>query len=589
MLTELRVRDLATIADVTLHLGAGLNVLTGETGAGKSMLVDALALLLGERADSGSVRPGAAKTIVEGAFESLDADTRRAIEGLGLDADDGRVVVRREVSTEGRSRAWVNGSPTTATVLTQLGTLLVDLHGQHETQSLLRADAQRDILDAFAHAEPERQAVAAAHAAVSTLRVAEASLAARRDEVRRRADYLRHVVREIDQARLRPGENEALQLEARRLSQAGTLAAQAQRIVDAIEAGEGNALGSLSTADRALGGLEKADPEVAGWREMLDAAYTNLSELARQAAAYADTVEENPARLAEVEQRRDLIFKLTGKYGETIEAVLATRNESAAELELLDTADVDLRAIAARRTAAESSLRAAAATLSTKRAEAGERLARGVNRLLPRLGMPGGKFRVSLTALDAPATHGQETVGFEVQLNVGLEAKPLARVASGGELSRLMLALKVVLARHDAIATLVFDEVDQGIGGEIGAQVGAALAEVAERHQVLVITHLPQIAARADQHLVVSKEARGGIATSDVQVIHGEDRVNEVARMLGDAEGDAARRHAHEMLKADRRSGGQEVGQTGEQAEEAASGGGKTGRGPRERKGGKDK
>src|SRR6476660_2320247 len=352
MLTELRVRDLATIADVTLHLGTGLNVLTGETGAGKSMLVDALALLLGERADSGSVRPGAAKTIVEGAFESLDADTRRAIEGLGLDADDGRVVVRREVSTEGRSRAWVNGSPTTATVLTQLGTLLVDLHGQHETQSLLRADAQRDILDAFAHAEPERQAVAAAHAAVSTLRVAEASLAARRDEVRRRADYLRHVVREIDQARLRPGENEALQLEARRLSQAGTLAEQAQRIVNAIEAGEGNALGAL----------------------------------ARQAAAYADQVEENPERLAEVEQRRDVIFKLTGKYGATIEAVLATRNESAAELELLDTADVDLRAIAARRTAAESSLRAAAATLSTKRAEAGERLARGVNRLLPRLG-----------------------------------------------------------------------------------------------------------------------------------------------------------------------------------------------------------
>ena len=564
MLTELRVRDLATIADVTLHLGPGLNVLTGETGAGKSMLVDALALLLGERAASGSVRPGAAKTIVEGAFEGLDPRTRRAIEALGLDVEDGRVIVRREVSAEGRSRAWVSGSPTTAAVLGQLGALLVDLHGQHDTQSLLRADAQRDILDAFAHAESERDAVVEAHAALATLRAEETALAARRDEVRRRADYLRHVVHEIDQARLRPGEDEALQLEARRLSQAGALGEQAQRIVDAIEAGEGNALGALGAADRALAGLEKTDPDLAGWREMLDAAYTNLSELARQAAAYADEVEENPERLAEVEQRRDVIFKLTGKYGATIEAVLATRNESAAELDLLDTADVDLRALAARRAAAGSALRAAADGLSAKRADAADRLARGVNRLLPRLGLPGGKLQVSLAALPEPAAHGQESVAFDVQLNVGLEAKPLARVASGGELSRLMLALKVVLARHDAIATLVFDEVDQGIGGEIGAQVGAALAEVAERHQVLVISHLPQIAARADQHLVVSKEARGGIATSDVQVIHGEDRVNEVARMLGDAEGDAARRHAQAMLRKDGRMEGRKDGRTGE-------------------------
>jgi DNA repair protein RecN (Recombination protein N) len=565
MLTELRVRDLATIADVTLYLGPGLNVLTGETGAGKSMLVDALALLLGERAASGSVRPGAAKSIVEGAFEGLDPSTRRAVESLGLDAEEGRVVIRREVSAEGRSRAWVNGSPTTAAVLGQLGALLVDLHGQHETQSLLRADAQRDILDAFAHAEEERAAVTEVYAAVAELRAGEASLASRRDEVRRRADYLRHVVQEIEQAKLHPGEDEALQLEARRLGQAEALSEQATRIVDAIESGEGNALGALGIADRALGGLEKIDPEVAAWREMLDSAYTNLSELARQAQAYADEVEENPGRLAEVERRRDVIFRLTGKYGPSIEAVLATRNESAAELDLLDTADVDLRALAARRAAAETALRAAAGALSAKRREAGERLARGVNRLLPRLGLPGGKLEVDFTALPEPAQHGQESVQFEVELNVGLEAKPLARVASGGELSRLMLALKVVLARHDAIATLVFDEVDQGIGGEVGAQVGAALAEVAERHQVLVITHLPQIAARADQHLVVSKEPRGGIATSDVQLIHGEDRVHEIARMLGDTEGDAARRHAQALLR-------MEKGQKTERAERGRRG-----------------
>jgi DNA repair protein RecN (Recombination protein N) len=548
MLTELRVRDLATIADVTLILGPGLNVLTGETGAGKSMLVDALALLLGERADSGSVRPGAGKTIIEGAFEGIDKATRARIEALGLDVEEGRVVVRREVSAEGRSRAWVNGSPTTASVLSQLGALLVDLHGQHETQSLLHAEAQRDILDAFAHAEGERAAVAESHASLAAIRAEETTLVARRDEVRRRADYLHHVVAEIDQAKLKSGEDESLQIEARRLSQAGTLAELAQRVADALESGEDNALGAVGVADRALTSLEKTDPSTAAWREMLDAAYANLSELARLAAEYAGETEEDPERLAEVERRRDLLFRLSQKYGATIEAVLATRTESAVELDLLDTADMDLRALGARRVAAEGALRSAADALSARRRDASERLARGVNKLLPQLGIPGGKLQVGLHSLSEPGSHGQESVQLDVQLNVGLEAKPLAKVASGGELSRLMLALKVVLAKHDAIATLVFDEVDQGIGGEVGAQVGSALAEVAERHQVLVITHLPQIAARADHHLVVSKEPRAGIATSDVQRIHGEDRVGEVARMLGDAEGTAARRHAVELL-----------------------------------------
>jgi DNA repair protein RecN (Recombination protein N) len=549
MLTELRVRDLATIADVTLQLGAGLNVLTGETGAGKSMLVDALALLLGERAASGGVRPGAAKSVVEGAFEGIDPATRRRIEELGLDVEDGRVVVRREVSAEGRSRAWVNGSPTTASVLAELGSLLVDLHGQHETQSLLHPEAQRDILDAFAHADGERQAVVEAHAAVAALREEESTLVGRRDEVRRRADYLRHVVDEIDAARIRPGEDETLQLEARRLTQAGALVEHAQRIVEALEGDSGNALGALGMASRSLVSLEKIDPATGEWRELLDSAYANLSELSRLATEYAGSVQEDPNRLAQIEHRRDLLFRLTGKYGATLEAVLATRDEAAGELDLLDTADTDLRGLAARRTASEAGLAAAADALSAKRREASDRLARGVNRLLPQLGLSGGKLSVVLAPLEEPGPHGLESVQLHVQLNVGLDPKPLAKVASGGELSRLMLGLKVVLVKHDAIATLVFDEVDQGIGGETGAQVGSALAEIAERHQVLVITHLPQIAARADNHLVVMKEARRGIATSDVQVLHGEDRINEIARMLGDAEAEAARRHAQALLR----------------------------------------
>jgi DNA repair protein RecN (Recombination protein N) len=281
---------------------------------------------------------------------------------------------------------------------------------------------------------------------------------------------------------------------------------------------------------------------------MLDAAYANLTELARTAGEYASRVQEDPARLTMIERRRDLLFRLSQKYGATLAAVLQTRDQYAAELELLDTADTDLRAIAARREAASQSLRAAAQALTARRQDAAGRLGRGVNRLLGQLGLPGGRTTVALETLAAPGASGQENVTFMVALNAGLEPRALARSASGGELSRIMLALKVVLAGHDAIPTLVFDEVDQGIGGEVGSQVADALAEVAGKHQVLVITHLPQIAARADRHLLVSKQTRGGMATSSVEVIHGEDRVTEIARMLGDPEGAESRRHAQAML-----------------------------------------
>jgi DNA repair protein RecN (Recombination protein N) len=548
VIVELRVRDLATIADVTLEFGDGLNVLSGETGAGKSMLVDALALLLGERADSGQVRPGAGRIIVEGMFEVTSPRVRAAVEQLGLDLEDQRLVVRREVQSGGRSRAWINGSPTTASVLSQVGALLVDLHGQHETQSLLRADAQRDILDAYAHAEGERKAVRDAFESVQALRASETELAARRDEVRRRADYLRHVVREIDEARIRIGEDAGLESEARRLNHAGQLVELAERIAGSLDGDEGNALAALQQADRALTSLERVDPETSAWREMLDAAYANLSELARTASDYASRVQEDPARLAEIERRRDVLFRLGQKYGAALEDVLKTRNDAASELELLDTADTDLRAIAARRVAADAALKAAADALTARRSEASGRLSRSVNRLLGNLGLPGGKLSVALAPLPEPGSNGQEEVTFMVGLNAGLEARALARSASGGELSRIMLALKVVLAGHDAIPTLVFDEVDQGIGGEIGSQVAEALAEVSAKHQVFVITHLPQIASRADRHILVSKQTRGGMATSSVEIIHGEDRVSEVARMLGDAEAPESRKHAQAML-----------------------------------------
>ena len=547
MIVELRVRDLATIAEVGLQFGPGLNVLTGETGAGKSMLIDALALLLGERADSALVRPGAARCVVEGAFDT-DAPFRRRLDALGLDATEERVVIRREVSAEGRSRAWVNGSPTTLTTLAELGAALVDLHGQHETQSLLRADAQRDILDAYAGAQGARAAVDEGFRTVQALRQDESELARQRDEVKRRADYLRHVVSEIRDARLQPGEDERLEAEARKLAHAGTLGEQARRLAESIDGDEGGALSALGQADRSLTQLERQDPDTAKWRELLDGAFANLTELARLANEYADGISEDPKRQAEVERRRDLLFKLTQKHGGTVATVLSTGDEAARELDLLDTADTDLRALATRREAAEGALRDAAAKLTAKRTEAAGRLGRAVGKLLPQLGLPGGKLEVAMEPLSEPQAHGGEQVSFTVRLNQGLEARPLAKTASGGELSRLMLALKVVLAGHDDVPTLIFDEVDTGIGGEVGTQVGDALAQVASKRQVLVVTHLPQIAACADRHLVVSKAAKGGVATSDVQTIHGEDRITELARMLGDADAATARKHAESLL-----------------------------------------
>ena len=548
MIVELRVRDLATIADVTLPLGAGLNVLTGETGAGKSMIVDALALLLGARADTGAIRPGAARALIEGSFEHISPALSRHLDDLGLESDEGRIVIRREVSAEGRSRAWINGSPAAMGVLASVGPYLVDLHGQHETQTLLQPDRQRDVLDAYADAGSVAEEVAAAAADLHRLEEEEASLVASRDDVRRRADYLRHVGTEIESARLMPGEDESLDLEARRLSQAGTLADHAQRIAAALDGEAESALAGLARADRTLGVLERADPSVSAWREMLDGAYANLQEVAKLAVEYAAALEEDPGRLAEVERRRDLLYRLKQKYGETLEAVVSAGRQAVEELDLLDRSEFDLKAIGERRRQAESELERRARLLSERRRAGADRFTRSVNRLLPRLGLPGGRLEVELVPLPRPGASGGEAVQLLVCLNEGMETRPLARSASGGELSRIMLAIKVVLGRHDDVPTLVFDEVDAGIGGETGRQVGEALSDVAGRHQVLVITHLAPVAARADRHLVIAKRPRGGVATSDVQVLHGEDRVNELARMLGDAEAETARRHALALL-----------------------------------------
>ena len=555
MLTELRVRDLAVISDARLDLGPGLNVLTGETGAGKSLLVDALSLLLGERADTDRVRPGAERASVEGVFEvGRRVDLGALLDRLGLEAEDGRLIVKREVQRGGRSRAWVNGSPVTVGALDALGAALVDLHGQHETQSLLRPEAQRAILDSFAGAGAAAAALGAAWTAWSALEAERRDLEARREVARRRADYLRHVAGEIARAAPKAGELEALEADARRLAHAEELGRTAAELAAALEADDGGAGPALANAGRLLHTLERIDPDGArGWREMLDAAALNVEELGRAAREYAAGVEADPSRLAVVERRRDLLYRLEQKYGPGLETVLRAGEEARRELELLDTADTDLAGLAGRIAAAREEVAARAGALTAKRSAAARRLGPAVTRHLAALGMPDGAFRVGLEALEEPGASGAERVEFLVRLNAGMDERPLARSASGGELSRVMLALKAELARHDEVPTVVFDEVDQGVGGHVAGRVADALARVAESHQVLVITHLPQVAAAAARHLVVAKAAAGGVVQADVRSVEGAERVEEVTRMLGGAAGKgAARKHAEELLRTKR-------------------------------------
>ncbi len=550
MLTELRVRDLAVIKEAVLPLGPGLNVLTGETGAGKSMLVDALSLLLGERASSDIIRPGADRTVVEAAFDvETVSDVARLVTESGVDLEDGRLVVRRDINAQGRNRAWANGSPTTVGALADLGRSLVDLHGQHEAQSLLRGGAQRDILDAFGNLLALRREAAETFSRVSDLRSREQDLIQRRDDVKRKADYLRHVVKEISDAKLRLGEDEELEVEGKRLANVEDLTRNAETLLAVLDGEEGATLASLGFAGKALSQIERIDGSVAAWRELLETAATNIEELASAVREYAAGIDADPRRLAEVEQRRDRLYRLRQKYGPGVEDVLRTGREAQQELDLLDTADLDLAGIVEQREKAERHFADIATRLSDGRKQAAGKLEASVAELLPGLGMEKGEFAVAIRAAPTPTSTGSDVVEFLVTLNVGMEPRPLSHVASGGELSRLMLALKVVLAQHDAIPTLVFDEVDQGIGGEVAVQVAEALVKVAESRQVLIITHLPQIAAQATHHLRVDKPVKDGMPSTEVRVLDDTERVIELARMLGDGEDRVALEHAREMLR----------------------------------------
>ena len=552
MLTELRIRNLAVIESVTLPVAPGFNVLSGETGAGKSIIVGALGLLLGERSSADVVRAGADRAVVEGVFDgSGNTALEELLDERGIDTEDGLLVLRREVAAGGKSRAWVNDVTVTTGALASIGRLLVNLHGQHESQALLNEDAQRDVLDALAGATDIAQSVRGAFGELEAIRASIEDLTKRRDEATKRADYLRHLVREIDEARLVPGEEERLDDEARRLTHAVELRGHIAQAVRAIEEGDDAAVHSLGTARRAVQAAARLDPASSGLSDAIDQALVTLQELARDLAAYDATLDSDPERLADVDRRRDQISRVTRKHGGTVETALSALREAKAELDVLDTAAVDLRGLTARAESAQLSLTEKAAKLTKLRQKASKKLAADVETLLPDLGLPGGKFSVHLEPLDAISSSGAERVEFRVALNVGHEARALARTASGGELSRVMLALKTILARLDRIPTLVFDEVDAGIGGTVALKVGDSLRRLAEHHQVLVITHLAQVAARAHHHVVVAKGSRSGISTADISVVQRDDRVTEVARMLGgDPSSKVSRAHAKELLEA---------------------------------------
>ncbi len=552
MLVELRIRNLAVIDDLSLTLGSGLNVLSGETGAGKSIIVGALSLLLGERASADVVRVGAARAVVEGVFDIQARDDVAAIlDELGLDAEEGLLILRREVAAEGRNRAWVNGSAATAGMVGRLGALLVDLHGQHQHQALLHREAQRDILDAFCGARPLAMEVARIHGSLTELESRVEALMARHRELESRADFLRFQTEEISAAELMPEEDGALGAEVRRLENAGDLIRDAGEVHRLLGGEDRGVVDQIANVRGMLRRLADIDPSLSDSMSALDEAYHAMGETANRMSSYAESVEHDPARLEIARERLDLIFRLKQKYGPELEDVIATDERLTAELAEFEGGDLDLANYREEIERLQAELTERAAELTDLRRAGAERLQDQVQEILPALGLEGGVFEVAFDAQRAVQSFGAEAPEFLVSLNQGFAVKPLSKVASGGELSRVMLALKTVLAALDRVPTLVFDEIDAGIGGVVAAQVASNLKSVSEHHQVFVITHLPHLASKADHHLLVQKAEEEGLAATSVGALEGEARVREIARMLGgDPDSSASREHAREMLKA---------------------------------------
>lgn len=576
MFEEIRISHLGVIESSTLELGPGLTVITGETGAGKTMVVTALGLLLGGRADSGAVRRGAERARVEGVVvaDELPAFVE-AVAEHGGEAEDGRVVLARNISAEGRSRAWVGGASVPATKLAAVAEPLVAVHGQSDQHRLLRPAAQREALDRFAG--PELASVLDAYrAAWRRLGAVERELhdvVTHARERAREADQLRFALEEIEQVAPEPGEDTALAAEETRLGFADTLRVAAESAREALSSEQGtpDALGAAAAARAALEGVREHDPEAAGLADRLAELTYLLSDLAADVASYASRLETDPLRLAAVSERRAALIGLTRKYGDTIDEVLAWSGEAAKRLLELDDTDDHVAQLRRDRDELRAEVARLGEQLTGLRVAAAARLGEEVSDELTLLAMPHATLQVVVRqqevdqpqAEDAPTfvvslgerhvrctPYGLDEVEFLLAANAGMNPRPLDKGASGGELSRVMLAVEVVLAATTTVPTFVFDEVDAGVGGKAAIEIGRRLATLARNAQVLVVTHLPQVAAFADRHIVVAKSSDGSVTTSGLHTLAEDERERELSRMLaGLDDSDTALAHARELIE----------------------------------------
>ena len=538
MLTELRISNFAVLEQLDLSIDAGFTVLTGETGAGKSLLIDAITLLMGGRASSDQIRHGEDEAQLEAAFQIPPGhpmlDRLRAQEILG--PHDSQLIIRRVIARSGRNRVYLNGVMSPVHMLEEFGGTLVDIHGQHDQQSLLAPSIQLDALDAFGRLQELRERYRSAYRDWTGACRERADLALRIQEAAQREDYLTFQLQELDDAALQVGEEETLQSARRRLGSSrrlGELAAEAQERIQADHMG---ILPNLALVERALGELAQMDPDMEGTGRLAADAKVLLKETADCLRGYIDRLDDDPARLAEVEDRFALIQKLKKKYGGTMDAVLETHRRVRDELEGLRHSDEKLeghdRLIREQREAVVRRAR----ELSDQRKEAATRMTKVVRRELDALKMGQTQFVIQLVTGEGDEAYGADGADraeFVLSANAGEPLKPLSRVASGGELSRVMLALKSALAGVDRVPVIIFDEIDTGVGGAVAAAIGKRLKELGRVHQVLCVTHLPQVASQADHHMCLEKSQVKNRTVTTVRPLSGIGREGEIARMLG--------------------------------------------------------
>jgi len=542
----LQLRDFVIVDSLELEFGPGFTVLSGETGAGKSILLDALALVTGARADPGFVREGCARADIAAQFRT-DAALDAWLAERELAGDPGVVLLRRVIDADGRSRALVNGQPATAALLREIGERLLDIHGQHAAQSLLRTDGQRLLLDAFAGLEADVRAVADTYAQWRSLvrELDESDRHAR--ELALERDRLQWQVGELDQLKLAEGEWASLEAEQKRLAHAASLLEAAAAAADGLADDDDAIASRLHQILQRLRPLIEIDERLRPAAELLESAAIQIDEAGSQLSAYGSRVDLDPERLAEVEQRISAVFATARKLRLSPDAIPEELERMQARLAQLDAAQ-DTDALRRRLASLKDTYDQAARALSGRRATAGAQMAQGVTQLIGELGMTGGRLEVAIDETD-PSGSGIDRIEFRVSGHAGATARPLAKVASGGELSRIGLAISVLAAQANPVPTLIFDEADAGIGGAVAEVVGSLMRKLGDARQVLCVTHLPQVAAKAHQHFAVRKQEVDGRAVSRVALLGRSERVEEIARMLGGVEITATtRKHARELL-----------------------------------------